>query len=154
MIQADQLMGVAYDLAKRGKNPTQEHLRRSVSTIYYAMFHTLCRLNADSLVGPKYTNAPAWVKVYRALDHGVAKRKCETVHKHGFESQVVGFAKRFCQLQSRRHRADYDPIEIVKYGEVLYDLLVTGFYINNLYSIGKERLRDFAVYLLFEDRKK
>ena len=33
--------------------PSQEALRRAISTAYYAMFHALATSNADLIVGPR-----------------------------------------------------------------------------------------------------
>ena len=151
MIQANVLLTIVDELAMKNSNPSQEHLRRAVSTNYYAMFHALCRLNADTLVGRQNMNTPAWVKVYRALDHGQAKSRWNTVHSH-FDRELRRFAKLFCQLQAKRHAADYDPSAVIQRKEVLIDLMASSYYINNLNYIGWQSLREFVVHLLFRDR--
>lgn len=52
------------------KRPKQANLRRAVSASYYAVFHALCRSNADALVGKGAARPTrAWMQTYRALDH-------------------------------------------------------------------------------------
>lgn len=152
MIQPSKLLNVARDLTIRNNNPTQEHLRRAVSTIYYAMFHSLCYSNADSLVGSQFRNDYFWVKVYRALNHNVAKKKCEKIGGRGFDKKLERFAKQFCQLQPKRHAADYDPWVAIKHKEVLADLMVTEYCMNGLHRVSRANLIELAVYLLFTDR--
>jgi len=115
------------------------------------MFHALCKLNADILVGQQYMNTPAWTKVYRALDHGQAKNRCNAIQPH-FDRELGRFAKQFCQLQSKRHTADYDPNAVIQPKEVLIDLMFASYHINNLVYIGQQSLREFVVHLLFRDR--
>lgn len=50
--------------------PSQEALRRAISTAYYAMFHALATSNANILVGQKTpSNQPDWTSTYRSLRH-------------------------------------------------------------------------------------
>lgn len=154
MIRATVLLDIADDLAVKDPNPSQEHLRRAVSTIYYAMFHALCKLCADSLVGPENAKTPAWKNVYRALDHRVAKQKCEEVRNRGlFGTVIKDFATSFCQLQPKRHKADYDPHAKISREELLVDLMVAGFCINRLRYVQRRRRREFAIHLLIKARK-
>ena len=39
--------------------PRQEPIKRAVSSAYYAMFHALCRSNADTMAGTGTVPAPA-----------------------------------------------------------------------------------------------
>lgn len=111
MIQADVLLTVADEVVNYDK-PTQEHLRRAVSTVYYAIFHSLCKSNADSLLGPEYTNTPAWTRVYRALDHGVAYRKCKAIQRHEFGTEIEGFAGHFASYSQSVIRRTTIPMKL------------------------------------------
>lgn len=106
-----ELITTAKRLARFGPNkPRQADLKHAVSTAYYAMFHTLAKECADRLVGTGARRSqPAWVQVYRALEHGLAKQACLRAAKLGFPQPVVDFANTFEHLQVERHRADYDP---------------------------------------------
>lgn len=64
-----------------GANPgqprsTQADLRRTVSTAYYALFHCLAGAAADLLAG-RASRGSDWDQVYRALEHGKARRACQ-----------------------------------------------------------------------------
>ncbi len=91
------------------RQPTQAALKRAVSTAYYAMFHTLAHSNAECLAGPRnQNNEPAWVHVYRAIDHQPAKNRMNE-NKRQLPPQIRRFADTFSELQSQRHLADYAP---------------------------------------------
>ena len=57
--------------------PRQAMLRRAVNGTYYAMFNSLCKSNADTLVGtsPNEEDEGLWLDTYRALQHNVAKNR-------------------------------------------------------------------------------
>ena len=90
--------------------PTQDSLRRAISTAYYALFHALASSNADCLVGTPHDplTEHAWSRIYRGLNHGPARRNL--LQDRGlFSPQIRRFTEVFTQLQDLRHRADYDP---------------------------------------------
>lgn len=109
------LLDTARHLVASGKGkPRQAHLRRAVSTTYYALFHTLAKTCADLVAGKATHSKPAWNQVYRALQHGFAKDAC----KHAdilskFPNEIQDFANMFVAMQDKRHKADYDPDEKV-----------------------------------------
>src|ERR1700686_1154420 len=47
--------------------------RRAVSTAYYAVFHSLAKLCADTLLQSTDRDTDEYSRVYRALDHGSLK---------------------------------------------------------------------------------
>ena len=93
-----------------GATPTDEHIRRAVSSAYYAMFHALAASNADALIGAPTNQATerAWSRVYRGLDHGTARRELQR-HRQEFSTSAQTFAEIFQYIQERRHSADYNP---------------------------------------------
>lgn len=93
--------------------PTDEALRRAISTAYYAMFHALATSNADCIIGnPRDAFARhAWDRVYRGLEHGSAKVQLQQ-DQQLFPPGIRQFADAFGQLQDVRHQADYDNAEI------------------------------------------
>ena len=113
----EDLLRIAQYLASgevRGRigRPAQTELRRAVSATYYAMFHALARCCADTLVGatPSGRREQAWTQVYRALDHGYARRQCSNSQVlAGFPEEAQGFADVFADLQRDRQNADYNP---------------------------------------------
>ena len=133
------------------RRPAQANLRRAVSTAYYAMFHRLARVAADSLVGRRRNEA--WHQVYRALEHGSARKACGNKQAMSrFAYQIQGFAETFVTLQHLRHKADYAL-------EARYEKLLVLAAINEaedaiaqLEQADKQQLRTFAVHVLFRRR--
>ena len=93
-------------------HPTDEALRRAISTAYYAMFHALATSNADCIVGTAHDplSRHAWGHIYRGLEHGVAKVQLRQ-DRQLFSPSTWWFGETFGRLQEVRQRADYDHSE-------------------------------------------
>ena len=54
---------------RNGEPPTDEHVRRAISSGYYGLFHALASSNADVLIGTPHDpiNVAAWTRVYHGL---------------------------------------------------------------------------------------
>ena len=109
------LMDIARQLAGQTQppplgRPRQEQLKRAISTAYYAMFHALCRSNADVLVGAGNDGAGrlAWTRTYRTLAHRQASNRL-TQARQIMPPQARRFAATFATLLEQRHEADYNP---------------------------------------------
>lgn len=148
------LLHVAEDLANANrKKPKQAHLLRAVSTIYYAMFHALARCCADMMVGTASAerSKPAWQQVYRALEHGAAKNACKDKMRIAkFPIAVQDFADTFIALQTKRHKADYDPQEKTYKSAVLSDIRQAKAVIDGFENAPVKDRRAFAVLVLFK----
>ena len=83
--------------------------RRAVSTAYYALFHALAKLCAESLLPAGAGHrAPEYARVYRALDHGPIKSAFnQSPLTDSSKLRTIGTLA--VELQSSRHRADYYP---------------------------------------------
>jgi hypothetical protein len=64
---------------------------------------------AGELIGVTQANTEAWVRVYRALDHGFAKNALSQKIVQTLGADAKMFADAFIELQEKRHAADYDP---------------------------------------------
>ena len=92
-----------------GGQPSQEALRRAVSTAYYAMFHALATSNADLIVGPKTpANESRWIATYRSLRHFRAENPLHG-WPHLFSQPVRNFALVIGGIKTERENADYNP---------------------------------------------
>ena len=125
-----------------GRLPTDEHVRRAVSNIYYALFHALAESNASALIGSPgdALTAIAWSRVYRGLDHTTARRELLR-HRQEFSIQARDFADAFADMQQLRHTADYDHNAAITINEVstwLDD--AEGTILNYLQSALSERI--------------
>ena len=89
--------------------PSQEALRRAVSTAYYAMFHALANSNADLIAGPQTpANQANWTATYRSLRHYRAENPLHG-WPHLFSQPVQDFAAVIAVAKQRRENADYNP---------------------------------------------
>lgn len=98
--------------ASRLGRPLETDLRRSISTAYYALFHCLANCCADTVVGGAGSNRsrPAWNQTYRALEHGMTRRRCVDRNLMArFPIDIRKFGESFVFMQKLRHLADYDP---------------------------------------------
>jgi uncharacterized protein (UPF0332 family) len=93
-------------------------LRRAVSAAYYSLFHGLVSEATNLLVSQAERRSPRYLLVYRSFEHGQMLKSCELIAKQkpparlgvkSFGQEVGSVATAFINLQSQRHRADYDP---------------------------------------------
>jgi len=148
------LVDVAYRLATASpRRPAQSYLKRAVSTAYYAAFEALAQECADSLIGAGPLRASAaWVQVYRALEHGLAKNACLQARNLSLASGIVRFAEAFAVLQEQRHLADYDPAARFTREDAIDLIAQADEAIRSLRSASKVERRGFAVLVLLRRR--
>lgn len=150
------LLAVARELVlvQRGR-PRQANVSRAVSTTYYALFHCFAGCFADSLVGRTGSRKgdPAWNQVYRALDHGTARRRFQrTSGLQKFPIEIRNFADLFVDLQEKRHKADYDPEAVFSKLIVARDIYRAEEAISNFHKVPLGVRKSFAVYVLLPVR--
>ena len=124
MLLPSELLDVARLLAATEDSvaPSDAQLRRSVSTAYYALFHTVLKAGADCFSFSKESNGSGYAILYRSYDHGRMKRVCDEIAKPALSPsmrrtlrrpavyhRLRAFATAFVSLQQSRHVADYDP---------------------------------------------
>lgn len=131
-----------------------------MSTIYYAVFHCMANNCANMLVGSAGAasrSEAAWIQVYRALNHGSAKRRCQnTKLMNKFPPEIQDLASLFVDLQIDRHNADYAPDSasgIFSKSDVQVYASIAETIINNFSSASVKDRRAFAVYVLFDRRE-
>lgn len=103
------LLTVAEQLAQ-GSGPAavrQASMRRGVSSAYYALFHALCTLCADELVG--WSKSRSLPPIYRSLDHSVVLKKLRSREARLIDPSIETIGSLFQNLQEKRHAADYAP---------------------------------------------
>ena len=130
--------------------------RRAVSTAYYAMFHCLARICADRLAANRGVPLrPATRQtVYRALQHGRAKRRCANPQIIApYPKAIRAFARGFAELQKKRHRADYDPKAVFQAAEAQKSVDEAERLIHALLNAPEADLRDFALRVLLAERE-
>ena len=138
----------------RGR-PRQTDLQRAVSDTYYAMFHALATCGANTLVGTRSAarRQPEWRQIYRALEHGYARRQCSNNRALAqFPASIRQFGRHFADTQQLRHLADYDPDTSLTRDEVLQLIDETEEIIQAFNRAPADRRRAFAVHVLFRTR--
>lgn len=139
-----------------GGKPRQADLRRAVSTIYYALFHALCRNCADSLIGTKGSDRsnPAWRQAYRSVGHKYAKRACSDQRTMKFfPKEIEDFGNTFVSSQIKRLLADYDPSYRVTRSEVLTDIKTAESAMKKLRASRIKHRRAFAAWVTLMNRE-
>ena len=153
MVSQRDLLETARDLAgiPGRPPPSQASLRRAISTAYYALFHCMAENCADMLVGVASSgrSQPAWLQAYRALEHGLAKQRCQRKDSiRRFPLQIQGFAENFASMQGKRQTADYDPSEIFDQSAVITDINDAENAIAQFRQAPERDRRAFAAYVL------
>lgn len=141
------------DTGRRGR-PRQTDLRRAVSTAYYALFHCLAVCCADLLVGGSSADrsATAWERTYRALEHGVVRRRCRSDAIKEFPDGIRQLADVFLDMQAKRHQADYASAGNFPKRIVLRDISDVAAAITRFQQVPARDRRAFAIYLLLNYR--
>ena len=154
MTSCGHLLDQARSLCQKKSRPRNTDLKRATSTVYYALFHALAEQFADTLVGVKYRQTPAWVRVYRSLDHGKARQEFKRIFALEQRGVVAQVAWTFIELQELRHFADYDPrpSELSRFG-VIALLRRTEAVIVDMERVSPEEWRELATAILLRDRK-
>ena len=137
----------------RGR-PRQAELRRAVSMVYYAMFHSLAKQSADMLVGATRGSRSqrAWLQMYRSLEHGLAAAQCKRPIIHRFPEEIQSFGKMFIYNQRMRRDADYNPDVSYIRSDVLQLIDDTERVVLDFERSDAIDKRAFAVYVMFRSR--
>ena len=147
------LLAVAEELAgHKGRYFLRQiAMRRAVSSAYYALFHALCFICSSSLSRRALPDLRDGI--YRALDHGAAKRRLMDRETAGVDPSLPAIAFAFQVLQEQRHLADYaPPSHVFRSGEVTTLIGHAREAIELLQSLGPEAQARLAVALLIARR--
>ena len=134
---------------------SQTHLKRAVSTAYYAMFHAVCA-NAAALLSDEIANSAAsaaWLQAYRGPEHTHVRNQCRNAGlMAAFPPEISNFAQNFVQIQSYRNQADYNPRSDFSLSDVLEIIDDAERAINELSSASEGTHRAFAITILLRNR--
>jgi len=108
------LLDAADQLADRGAKSTA-FKRRAVSTAYYAVFHALAKLCAETFLASTDGKSDEYSRVYRALEHGSLKIAFAKEPLKDREIRKIG--ELVVSLQSERQLADYAPPSRKRYSQ-------------------------------------
>ena len=156
-LRSADLLTVALDLleaAERTQNKV--HLRRAVSTAYYAMFHCLARISADRLIRARgaLRDRAAWLHVYRSLQHQQAQKQCLNTRAMAMHPEAIRrFAAQFAGLQEQRHRADYNPAATFETADVRRAIRAAAEVIRPFEEASEADQAAFAAWVLLVARR-
>lgn len=127
--------------------------RRAVSTAYYAVFHALAQLCADEVSGGlSATDDVAYVRIYRALDHGTLKTAFKTAPLNQI-AMLQRIGDRAVELQSERIRSDYLPSQSLYTVEECRAFVDSARWtVRAITRLSPEDRKTLAVFLLFKNR--
>jgi uncharacterized protein (UPF0332 family) len=143
--------------------PRQAFLRRSGSTAYYALFHALLAMVAETFV--TQSDWKSRVLFYRAIDHTKARSRCRLLGQatlpdperkffgiDRFGPELRDFANEFVRLQEYRYACDYDPEFVISRQEALDAIADARLAISKLHGADQTERRQFLSYVLFGTR--
>lgn len=138
--------------ASQPGDPSDDELRRAISTAYYALFHSMAASCADTLIGTNPNTRPQvlWEQTYRTLEHGRARERCLGRMIGIFPRNIQSFAAQFADMQYQRHDADYKPSVQFSQSEVLRFINESDIRIRAFENTAADNRRAFAVYVLFD----
>lgn len=137
------------------RKPRQVDLKRAVSATYYALFHTLAKECADTIIGVGASRSDAaWKQTYRALEHGFARNACRQAHSRGFPDEITTFAETFAVMQEERHSADYDPYSRYTRQEVIEQLVTAQRAIDLFREAPRPDRRAFVALVLLREARR
>lgn len=149
----DRLLAAA-DTLIQTRPRSAAYRRRAVSTAYYAVFHALAKICAETLLPDVRQTEEEYSRVYRALDHGPLRNAfAQAPLKDHPEVKKIGPI--IVRLQNERHRADYAPPDkdIFAMTEVEELAAQAKFVVTQLRKLDAVSRRNLATCLLFRDRK-
>ena len=129
--------------------------RRAISSAYYAAFHQLLSICADTVLAGGAVDTPEFERVYRAVDHGTLRNAfAGSALKNNLQLRSIGFD--FGQLQEARIKADYSPPRrnLFSLAEVHEHLARAESLIGDLAGLNDSDRRALVIHLLFPSRKK
>ncbi len=156
-MEASDFIATARRLAdtSRPGRPRETDLRRAISTAYYALFHCLAACCADTLVGGPGSNRDlrAWNRMYRSLEHGIARRRCRHRDVADFPAGIRYFAAVFVEMQDMRHEADYAPEAEFSKADVIRYVNQAENAIRAFAGADIADRKAFAVHVLFDHNR-
>jgi len=138
----------------RGKRRIKTaYLRRSVSDAYYAVFHALAALCANSLIGSSKSQSQAWRRIYRSLQHELIRKRLSRPEAVNIYPSVSRIGAAFGQLQAARHSADYSPVTNLKRrGDAEILIAQAEAALSDIGSLPAEARLGLAAYLIHVER--
>jgi hypothetical protein len=120
---------------------------------------------ADFVVGSTNRGAPQYSLFYRSIEHKTIRETAEDIGKKtfsskyshyvpigGFTEEMKEFAAAICELQEKRHEADYDPHVRMKRSDVPAVVSTARAALAKYKSASADQRRAFLLLLLLKAR--
>ena len=149
----DDLLDAAEELLL-AKSDSAAFRRRAVSTAYYAAFHAVVGLCAETFASDAARTDTAYIRVYRALDHGpMANAFSQAPLRDHPIFRATG--QLIVQLKEERHLADYAPPDrsLFPAAQVRASIDQARLIVDTLQDLDLNNRRLLATCLLFKERK-
>ena len=150
---------------RAGQEPSESHLRRAVSTAYYAVFHHLLAIAALRFAGAGHERRPIYALIYRGFNHSRMKTVCkslnmkrlpETLQKQlgvaSVDQATQSFASSFIALQEARHLADHDPSAPFAASDILQLVRLAAYAIATFDGLESKSRADILALMLVNPR--
>lgn len=166
MTLSEDLFDLSRELAERDpRKPKQAHLRRAISTAYYAVFHFLVDQATRHVAGTSADKAAIRAFLARGVTHHGAKALCKMVSGGRWPTAVdkrLGkkaaplqpsavlrrIADDFVLLQEERHSADYDLVRRFTRAKTLIEVQRAETVLNDRKVVRNGTEKDFFLYML------
>jgi hypothetical protein len=131
--------------------PRAIDLRRATSAAYYAVFHTVLRAAADSVVPADKRATEQYARVYRSINHSPLRKLCDQVRgkNSSFNPDIREFAATVSDLQEKRYSADYDPLFKAIRSDTMLAIAAARSAINQFETAPEQERALFLSLLLF-----
>lgn len=123
-----------------------------MSSLYYALFHTLAAKFANTLIGhaPHGGLERAWVEVYRSLDHKGCEIACGMIGARPFPDPIRELAQDMLQLYQARLSADYDPTYTIDIIRLHQHIGTAERHIQTLEGAAERDIKALATFMLLQ----
>jgi uncharacterized protein (UPF0332 family) len=145
--------------------PRQADVRRAISTAYYGLFHAVVMAAVDIYVGKTNRDTGRYGLAYRTVDHSWLRDLCKEVQKptltnrfkpyapsDGFGANIVALAIAVCELQQKRHAADYDVMIKVNRSDAAFAIRAARAALVRFSESSDDKRIAFLSLLLFQPR--
>ncbi|WP_428395278.1 hypothetical protein [Lichenicoccus sp.] len=122
-------------------------MRRSISTTYYALFHSILERVTDRLVGKALRGTPDYRDIYRSFGHNEVKTVCKALTRQDSNAgdDLRSIAQAFVQGLEERETADYDPIAEITYERAQLQFVLVNSVIPKLMLLHEADVMKIAV---------
>lgn len=161
---SDNLILAAIDLIDANKidEVTDAHVRRSISTTYFALFQHICCEASDLFLGTddsELTRAKEHMR--RSISHEQLAKRCSQAYElkdsagnYVFPDEIRNMANGIVQAKEKRHDADYSFRASFTKVDALLATMEAGALMEDFDGLAKNHRKAFMVWALVNKNRK